>query len=407
MGHLHYLHQNLEEATPLLEIASQRFRRQGYNSKALAPELERVDALGQTGRLPLRECLEELDRIKQEAEGLEEWGTYTKVLDVQLHFFNRSGNLEGAKGVIAEAEQVANRGEEEAKCRARAVLAMNIYFGEPRVGLTAAREAVNIALGTEDRDLQLHVLNRLIVVLLYQGLLNSKEGEEVLCAAEDRFASSGDLIIKFFIRLNRAVWHLEVGELDRSASAFPLAESVLRGTQAKDPYIWLLLNRAELEFAQEDVTSAQRSYAMVSKFLGNTSSIYFRMVQTAGLGLCAIHEGRLSEAKRLESELPEIPSHWIHDPSVICSFKGEMLRMRGDLSAAERFLAEVANDVKGRFVTSWIKLNISRVQFLRRRSPEIAERLAMETLVITEELNLTTRSNEIERILIALRAMKK
>ena len=70
MGHLHYLHQNLEEAAPLLEIASQRFRRQEQHAKALSPELERVDALGRSDLLPLRECLEELDRIKLEAKEL-------------------------------------------------------------------------------------------------------------------------------------------------------------------------------------------------------------------------------------------------------------------------------------------------------------------------------------------------
>ena len=403
MGHLHYLHQNLEEAAPLLEVAAQRFRRQGKNSKALAPELERVDALGQSGRLPLRDCLDELVRIKQEAKELEEWGTYTKVLDVELHFFDHSGNLDGVRRTIAEAEHIADRGEAEARCRARSILAMNLYFGDPKIGLTAARGAVKIAMDTDNKDLQLHALNRLIVVLLYQGRLNSKEGTTVLGAAEDRFASSGDLIIKFFIKLNRAVWHLEAGELDLATTAFPMAESVLRGTRAKHPHLRLLLNRAELEFALEDVTSARQSYSMAKELLGKSSPSTFRTVLTAGLGLCALHEGQLSEAKQLESELLTLPSHWTFDPSVVGWFKAEMFRMRGDPGGAERFLGEVAKDVKGRFVTAWIKLNIRRAQFLRRSSREAAEKIARETSEVTEKLGLRIRSQEIERAVPSLR----
>jgi len=58
MGHLNYLHQNLEEAAPLLESAAGRYRRQKRDAEALEAELERVDSLGQTGLLPFPDCLE-------------------------------------------------------------------------------------------------------------------------------------------------------------------------------------------------------------------------------------------------------------------------------------------------------------------------------------------------------------
>ncbi|MFH1763237.1 MAG: AAA family ATPase, partial [Gemmatimonadota bacterium] len=47
MGHLHYLRQDLAEAAPLLELAVQRFRRQGDQARALRLEVERIDCLAQ------------------------------------------------------------------------------------------------------------------------------------------------------------------------------------------------------------------------------------------------------------------------------------------------------------------------------------------------------------------------
>lgn len=397
MGHLNYLHQNLEEAAPLLEIAAQRFRRQGHNAKALVSELERIDALGQSGLLPLRECLEELGEVKKEAKELGEWGTYTRALDVEVHFLHHSGDLEGVQGVIREAAQISDLGQAEARCRARAILALNLYFGDPEVGISAAREAVSIAMETTDRDLQLHALNRLVVVLLYQGRLGSEEGQEVQEAAEVRCASSGDLILKFFTRLNRAVWSLEAGELEKARNAFPVAESVLKTTQAKDAHLWLHLNRGELEYALDDVPAARVCFSQASDLIRKTSPTVFRTVVAAGLGLCAIHEGNLSEAKQLESELPELPSHWTFDPSVIALFKAEMLRMRGDVYTAERFLHTVAEDVRSRFVTSWVKLSIRRIDFLLRSNPEEAEKVAREVHDLTLKLELKERSRELER----------
>jgi DNA-binding SARP family transcriptional activator/tetratricopeptide (TPR) repeat protein len=397
MGHLHYLHQNLEEAAPLLEIAAQRLRRQGHHAKALSSELERVDALGQSGLLPFRECLEELGRLKREAKELGEWGTYMRVLDIEVHFFHHSGDLDGVIGILREAGRVADLGNAEARCRARAILALNLYFGDPTAGVTAAREAVKIALGTPDRDLQLHALNRLIVVLLYQGRLHSPEGEKAQSRAADRLSSSGDLILKFFVRLNKAVWHLEAGELGSAKSAFEVADSVLRGTRAKDARLWLHLNRGELDFALDDIPAARRNYSAARALLGRTSPKVFRTVMTAGLGLCAIHEGDLAEAKQLERDLPDLPSNWTYDPSVIALFKAEMLRMRGDTIGAQLFLRAVTENIKDRFVTAWLKLSTRRTDFLLRISRGEALSTAQDTLAVAEALKLRVRSEEIKR----------
>jgi len=399
MGHLNYKHQNLEEAAPLLELAAQRFRRQGHQAKALRAEVERIDCLAQRGNLPVTECLEELRRLKDEAEGAHEWGAYTKALDVEVHRLDHAGHQEAVGHVLDEAKECSEKGGAEARCRARSVLALNVYYGSPREGLAAAREAVTIALSTDDTDLQLHALNRLIVVLLYQGRLHTEEGRNAFDLAAARLARSGDLILKFFIRLNRAVWHLEIGELHRAKSAFAQVEPVIRGTDAKDAHTIFHLNEGELGLASFDTPTAHASYTRAEASLRPASPKAFRAIINAGLGLCALRDGNLGEARSRENEQPPLPGYWTFDPSVVVSFKAGMLRRRGDHSAADQLLFDVAQDVKERLVTAWIKLSLERARVLRRKDPEVAKGILMEVLVSTEKLGLEERTRNVVSLL--------
>ncbi|MFO8174248.1 MAG: AAA family ATPase [Longimicrobiales bacterium] len=394
MGHLNYLHHNLKEAAPLLESASKRMRIEGDISTALGWEVERVDAHGKTGLLPVRECLDELTRIKNEASTIEEWETLTRALDVEVHLFDHPALIEKAKNTIEEASRYAQLESTEARCRAQAIIALNLYFGDPVVGLNAAREAVELAMSTEGQDLQLHALNRLMVVLLYQGKLHTPEGEKVLSAIADRFSSSGDLMLKFFVKLNRAVWHLEIGELQTAQALFPDAEAVIMGTKAKEASLRLLVNRAELHFSLGEIEASQSDLAKASELISPSSPKQFGTVISAGLGLCALHEGKLSVARAFESGLPHLPECWTFDPSVIVSFKAEMLRMRGDLGLAELFLGKIAESVRDRFVTAWLKLTLKRAYLLRRISKERSREVALEGVRISEGLGLRVRTME-------------
>ncbi len=401
MGHLNYKHQKLEEAAPLLELAAQRFRRQGNQARALRAEVERIDCLAQRGVLPEAECLDEIRRLKEEARESEEWGTFTKALDVEVHRWDHKGNHEAVEQVLREAQECANLGGEEARCRARAILALKVYYGFPREGLAAAREAVSIALTTDDTDLQLHALNRLIVVLLYQGMLHTEEGVRAFDLAGGRLARSGDLILKFFIRLNRAVWHLEVGEFDQAKTAFLDVAPVIKGTDAREAHAIFHLNEGELHLALFDLPAAKESFTKALSFLRPSSPQAFRTIIHAGLGLCALKAGDLTEARLREGELPPLGDYWTFDPSVVVSFKAGMLRRRGDHNEADRLLRDVSRDVRGRLVTAWIKLSTDRAKALMRTDPDEARRILDEVLHLTKRLGLEERSRIVERLLEA------
>jgi tetratricopeptide (TPR) repeat protein len=276
------------------------------------------------------------------------------------------------------------------------VLALNIYYGSPAVGLAAAREAVRIAMGTNDIDLQLHALNRLIVVLLYQGKLHTEEGIRAFDLASPRLKRSGDLILKFFIRLNKAVWHLEIGELEPAEAAFREVEPVIRGSKATDAHAMLFLNEGELYLARQEFGSAAESFQKAESYLRPSSPKAFETIINSGLGLCALFSGSLGEARRREQELPPLPTCWAVDPSVVVLFKSKMLKRRGDLDGAEKLLFEVSEDVRGRLVTAWVKLAIERIKLARKTRPNDATLILKEALAVTEILGLEQRERDLK-----------
>jgi len=399
MGHLNYLHQNLEEAAPLLELAAQRFRRQDNLPRALRAEVERIDCLAKLGLLPLTETLEELHRVKREARIAGRWGIFTKALDVEVHSLDHQGDRDAVRRVLREARGCSEQGGADARCRARAILALNVYYGSPKEGLSAAREAVKISMATSDVDLKLHALNRLIVVLLYQGRLHTPEGIEAFQSAVPHLAKSGDLILKFFLKLNKAVWHLEAGEHDSARTAFEEARTVIRGTKATDAHAMLHLNQGELELATYDIDAARDQFRRAESFLRASSPKAFSTIINAGLGLCALNSGSLAEAREREASLPEFPTFWSFDPSVVVTFKANMLKRRGDFQGAEELHFDVAENVRGRLVTAWIKLSLERAKLLFRRDTGEAKAVLREILEVARKLGLQERIGMARRLM--------
>ncbi len=398
MGHLNYLHQNLEEAAPLLELAVGRFRRIGRISQALEWEVERLDSLAQTASLPWREWMDELDRVKKEARGLSDWKILTKALDVQAHQYDHKGDLAGVREVLLEAEGCADLGGPHARCTARTILALNVYYGSPQKALEAAREAVAFSEETSDNNLQLNALNRLIVVLLYQGLLGTPEGAEVFLKAEERSKHSGDLNLKFFVKQNRAVWHLEIGRYQEAMSGFLTVEPLLRDSKARHARTLLLLNMGEALLALHDVPLARAKYSEAESLIGTSSPVAFRTIISAGQGICALHEGELAEARHREEELPPLPDYWAFDPSVVVSFKCRMLMRRGDKASADRLLASVAEGVRERLVTAWVKLVIERGKIRRRQDLTEARQALLSAIDIAKRLGLTERLSQLRAL---------
>lgn len=403
MGHLNYLHQNLEEAAPLLELAAQRFRRQGDRARALRAEVERIDCLARTGEHLGNDCLEELQLLKEDAisDGL--WEIFQEALDVEAHQLDRAGNLVRVRSVLSQARQHQSKGTAEARCKARAMIALNIYFGSPTEGLRAAREAVTLAKATADSELLLHALNRLIVALHYQGRLHSPEGIQALSEAEARLGNCGDLILRFFLKLNRAVWHLEIGELDYAHTGFRAAAEIVHGTQARDAQAMLHLNLGELGLVSHEFRHAKESYETAQALIAPNSPHFFQTLVTTGLGLCALQTGDLGEARRNETELPPLPEFWSYDPTVVAVFKARMFLKRRDTPRALELLEKIRYSIRDRLVPAWLRLTLEESTILLKTHPRTAKKTVEEGIEVATELRLPERLGQFQRLRASLK----
>jgi tetratricopeptide (TPR) repeat protein len=398
MGHLNYKHHNLEEAAPLLELASQRFRRQGEQEKALKAELARIDCLAQTGEELAKDCLEELQLVKNQAKSECFWEVFQSALDVEAHQLDRLGDLQGVRAVLREAETFLDKGRAEAQCKARAMVALNIYFGSPEKGLRFARDSAEIALRTTKNELILYSLNRLILVLHYQGLLQTSEGRKALAEAESRLGTCGDLLLKFHIQLNPAVWLLEIGELDSARTAFEALQSLVKGPKARDAQARLLLNIGELELAAHDFPKAVKAFRKVADISPPHSPHFFRTLTSAGLGLCGLQVGDLAGARRREAELPALPEFWTFDPTVVVTFKARMLLKRRDPERAVDLLSDVRGRVRERLVPAWLRLTLEEARIKGKLKPGSASSVVEEGLEVATSLGLEKRARQFERL---------
>lgn len=398
MGHLNYLHRNLREAAPLLEVASQRFRKHGRLSEALMFEIERIDSLAQTDLLPFPECLEELQRIKAEARAAEDWDVFTKALDVEAHHLDFQGNIAGVRRVLREAERSKDAGSLRARCQARATLAYKLFFGSPEEALVAARNAVGLAEKEGYRDLLLVSLNRLMVVLIQQGFLDSQEGKEASSKAQRLAETTGDILAKFNIHQNVAIWHLDKGEYPEAEVLFQRAERVIQDTRAKTAKINLHYNLGELAFFSHRIEAAEENFARALSLLGPSSPSIYQPLSQAGLGLCALFKGNMNTARAMDSATP-LHDHLDHfDSSLVLRFKARILKRRGDLRVAVQLLEEGRQKNTGRLAMAWLKLTLEQALILRTPDPHQSLAVTMEGYRMSKALGLKKRESEFWRL---------
>jgi hypothetical protein len=227
--------------------------------------------------------------------------------------------------------------------------------------------------------------------------LNTTEGRNTLSEAETRLGTCGDISLKFYVLSNMAVWLLEIGELPKALSAFENVRKVVHGIRARKLRTMLQLNLGELGLLSFDFQSARSSYLKAHNTLTPVSPYFYKMLISAGLGLCAIHDGDLGEARRRETELPNQPAFWTFDPTIVTVFRVRMLLKRRDLEGAVDLLETVRRAVRKRFVPAWMRLTLEECRILKRSDPKKAELLAEEGFELAARLELLERSRQFRR----------
>ena len=291
--------------------------------------------------------------------------------------------------------ECAKVGSPEAACVCNTGLAMNVLFGDAIEGLSAARGAVAIA--TADASARPYLLgaqSRLIVVLLYRGMLYLPANASIIQAAAHGIQFSGDLFLRAVVEMNLGVSHMDAGELDRADVAFGRVGRIVGSADLGLLRLNHLYNLGELAIHQRDYDGAEAVLHRADDLLSPLMPSYMGDLVRAGLGLCALETGRLSEARRREEELSDPPSVWYFDPTLIVWFRARLLERRGRLEEAAHLLREQSEDLEGRLVPAWLKIRLLEVQIAEKAGLADARHRATEAMSVAESLHLAVRASQ-------------
>jgi len=395
-----HLGRDITRANPVLELAAAALRAAGKPSDALRLEIKRVEGLAEVGAAPIATLVERLTQLKEEANKSADWEAVALALDVELHLLHRAGDIAGIQDLFRQMRDVSERGSGPAALVAHAGLALGVLYGDPDEALRSATLAVEIA--SDVKQYRLRALLRLMVALQYRGMLELSSSRPIVAEARVLAERSGDVLMRFSIESNLAVALLDAGDLERAETQMAYSTTLLGSADMDLNRFNQANNRAELLLAQHDFHGAERSYREASTYLGLTTPSYAQDLITAGLGICALETGDLSEARRREEELNERPQRWHFDPTTILAFQVRLLDRRGRTPEAVDLLKTSADDLQGRLDLAWLKAQAILIRLMIRRKMGGAIYIAKEAKQRAEALSLNYRASEFDALLDAL-----
>ncbi len=396
-----HMYRDLTRANPALELAASRLREVGNTRRAQGLDIYRVEGLAATGTVPIPDLLDRLRAIKDEARDSSNWEALARALDAELKLLNRQGNVTGMREVFAQLRVTAEGHSRDVSVLSHAALAMQVIFGDPKAGLASARLAAELApTDSEDR---LKVLNRLIVAFLYQGLVLTPEARQAMDEARALAERSGDRWERFGIEANIALALLDAGEPDLADQMMQRAGVRLGEAEYDIPEFNLANNRAELALARGDFEGAAQYYRAAEASIRPNTPTFARDLVNAGLGLCALETGDLSEARRREQELGEPILDWSCDPTTILTFRARVLERRAKRPQAIALLEESTKALEHHHAFAWLKLGAFLVHLYRKEGRYAeAKARAQQCLARVEALHLPRRAEQfaclIERV---------
>ena len=382
----------ISRAAPVLETAGLRLRRLGLIERAREMEVLRVEALAELGVASNSELLGRLDGILSEAKGQEDWTGVATAVEALLRILHRTGDVKRMRDALEQAEHCILQGNDRERCLGNSLLALGCLYGDPSRALEAGREAVRLCEAGGYPDLLLTAQNRLIVVMLLRGMLNLPEGQRLIRHAAEAAEKSGDRIQRFVLEGNQGLFFLDAGEPELARSAMERSAGILRGAEAGTYSFLLVQNLGELAVQEEDYSLAQEYFTQAEELLGHTTASHGRWLVNAGLGICALERGRLSEARVREADSGPTHGPWHFDPTLIIDFRIRYLLRRGEVETALTMVESHLPEVRDHLTQAWLKLKTMEGRLARRlKRGDTALRLA-EAIGVAEELRLSTRA---------------
>ena len=392
MGHLQALRTQMAEAAPLLAMAATRYRALGNSGSAIRCSISRFSALSEATVYPHDRCTAALEDLAAEALEQQSDELFIEALEAQVRIFERQDRPDLVRTALERVRSAAlASASPAAQARAHMLLALEIFYGDPRIALDRTAQALSIARAVDDPGLKLRAAFRRFLVLLYQARVNTPEGTGLKREILDQTQESGDLRLRHTALVNIGVWYFDIGEVESAVTFFREAEALARGLNSAPDDVNHLSNLGAAQLVTGDLKAAEQYFrqarARVTKGVRKVASHFLN----AGLGLALARQGKVAEARAIAATLPR-PDLWYYDPTLSALLWAELNRIDGDPCKAASILDTIAESIADRFIPQMLTLRLAQVRLLRRTDPTKARDLAVASRDLSSELGLSQRA---------------
>ncbi len=388
-----YLMRDLSRAVPALELAYSLLRECGEDFKARRIGTKWAEVVASSDPHRRDEVLSRLAALRAEARDARDHESDALCLDAELQLGHRVGVADRMTATIRKLKDARAYTDAASATVVHMGLAMSVVFGDPEVGLRAAREAVRLSEHAPQH--RATALLRLMVALELRGLIMTPEGESVVGLARKEAAIRGDSRIAFMVESNLAVAYLDAGDLDVAEQQLVATSRLLSPTDLDLDGFNLANNFAELWLARGEFDTAGHWFRVAEERTSENSPPYMTTIVNSGLGLCALEVGNLSEMRKREAAVGPLPERWEFDPGTIIAFQVRLMERRREIEEARRLIEKASRDLAGRLDFAWLKLGFFRVKRLRKWGYHAeAQALSAEYQQFAAERALKTRAEQ-------------
>jgi AAA ATPase domain len=398
LADLEYLHGDPSETIPLLELAAGRLKAAGDMAGSIRARVHKVDLLREVDGWSLHDLYKALEFEKEEARSHAEWEELANALHIQMRMAQVAADREKAGEVIGELKGFLSRVDinARAECRALCALGHQIAFDAPEDGARCAARAFRIAEENALRDLNFTASLIHTTALMARGRIDAEEGQTALKRSHELAGASGDVGRQTSLLLNEGVWQMDTGRLAEARVLFGRAVSEARGPMRMDSIALFHLNVGELELLCEDYAAAEDHFRIVEDGIGPTGKdlrTRWTVISNAGIGLCALRSGRLSEANQRLTESPSFLEAHMSDPTLPAIFESAMLCHRGKPREGAAFLAGIVEAISNRLPVQALRLRMEEVRILMRVDPHLARSRAREGELVAKSMGIHSHAS--------------
>lgn len=303
----------------------------------------------------------------------------------------RAGRPESARQIISSLPRHQLELETDAWWQVLMLRALHVVFGDPIEGLDAARQALDLAKSQQNGEHELRSAHRLFIGLMYQGLGDSEEARTTLHLLAEGHDAIPDRRWRYTAIANQAVWLLDTGRYSSASERLLEAAETIRGMDAPDEQLNLLVNNGELALKTGDHTTAFELFTEARRVATPGARRFLSDVISAGLGISSLAIGRVALARKqtVHSD-PTLP--WTADLTLPSLFVVGRVLKKGRVQEALGVLSQCQNAAI-RFVPQRL--------YLMREEQRIREQFDLRDDDLDKRTNELIRSTELTSVAVA------